>query len=323
MSKNIKFFLVCFILSVFFWWGVNTLEKGLEDFFYVRELEKNPLILRAEISSFTFSDIQKPIRIQEIPDLKISAKSAISVFVCSQEKDLVLFQKNESEKLPIASLTKLMTALVASNIYQLSDRIEISKQAIKQEGEEVKLKVGEMLSVRELLSMALIESSNDAAYALATPNVGRERMGEESFVDLMNLEAYYNVGLNPKTTHFINPTGLDPGDPFQITNYSTAEDLVKLAKYLIKYKPEILEILSQKENGDFDYTLENTNELLGEIEEIIGGKTGYTDRAGGCLILILEGPRKNTFLINVILGSENRFEEMKQLINWTKQAFSF
>jgi len=323
MSKNIKFFLVCLILSVFFWSGVNILEKGMEDFFYVRELEKNPLILRAEISSFTFSDIQEPIRIQEISDLKISAKSAISVFVDSQEKDLVLFQKNESEKLPIASLTKLMTALAASNIYQLSDRIEISKQAIEQEGEEVKLKVGEILSVKELLSMTLIESSNDAAYALATPNVGRKRMREESFVDLMNLEAYYNVGLNRETTHFINPTGLDPEDPFRITNYSTAEDLVKLAKYLIKYKPEILEILSQKENGDFDYTLENTNELLGEIEGIIGGKTGYTDRAGGCLILILEGPRKNTFLINVILDSGDRFEEMKQLINWTKQAFSF
>lgn len=323
MSKNIKIFLICLILSVFFWSGVNILEKGMEDFFYVRELEKNPLILTAEISSFTFSHINEPIRIQEMPDLKISAKSAISVFVDSQERDLILFEKNKSEKLPIASLTKLMTALVASNIYQLSDRIEISKQAIEQEGEEVKLKVGEVISVKELLSMTLIESSNDAAYALATPNVGRERMREESFVDLMNLEAYYNVCLNPETTHFINSTGLDPEDPFQITNYSTGEDLVKLAKYLIKYKPEILEILSQKENGDFDYTLENTNELLGKIEGIIGGKTGYTDRAGGCLILILEGPRKDSFLINVILGSGDKFEEMKQLINWTKEAFSF
>ncbi len=323
MSKNIKFFLVCFILSIFFWMGVNTLEKGLEDFFYVQELEKNPLILTAEISSFIFPHINEPIRIEEVPDLKILAKSAISVFVDSQEKDLVLFQKNESEKLPIASLTKLMTALVASNIYELSDTIEISKQAIEQEGEKIELKAGEILSVKELLHMALIESSNDAAYALATPNIETKRMEEESFVDLMNLEAYYNIGLNPKTTHFINPTGLDPEDPSEDTDYSTAEDLVKLAKYLIKYKPEILEILSQKENWSFDYTLENTNELLGEIEEIIGGKTGYTDRAGGCLILILEGPRKNTFLINVILGSEDKFEEMKQLINWTKQAFSF
>ena len=323
MSKNIKFFLVCFILSIFFWSGVNILEKGLEDFFYVRELEKKPSVLTADISRFTLLNIGEPVRIQEIPDLKISAKSAISVFVDSQEKDLILFEKNKSEKFPIASLTKLMTALVASNIYELSDTIEISKQAIEQEGEEIKLKAGQIVPVKELLSMALIESSNDAAYALATPNIQTERLEEKSFVDLMNLEAYHNVGLNPETTHFINPTGLDPKDSSQITNHSTSEDLVKLAKHLIKYKPEILEILSQKENGDFSYTLENTNKLLGEIEGIIGGKTGYTDRARGCLILILEGPRKNTFLINVILGSENRFKEMEQLINWTEQAFRF
>jgi len=323
MSKNIKFFLVCFILSVFFWSGVNILEKGLEDFFYVRELEKNPLVLTADISYFALLNTEKPVRIQEIPDLKISAKSAISVFVDSQEKDLILFEKNKSEKLPIASLTKLITALVASNMYELSDTIEISKQAVGQEGDEIELKIGEVLSVKELLHMALIESSNDAAYALATPNIQTERLGEKSFVDLMNMEAYYNVGLNPETTYFINPTGLDPKDLSQITNHSTTEDLVKLAKYLIKYKPEILEILSQRENGDFTYILENTNKLLGEIEGIIGGKTGYTDRARGCLILILEGPRKNTFLINVILGSENRFKEMEQLINWTEEAFRF
>jgi len=323
MSKNIKFFLVCFILSVFFWSGVNILEKGLEDFFYVRELEKNPLVLTADISYFALLNTEKPVRIQEIPDLKISAKSAISVFVDSQEKDLILFEKNKSEKLPIASLTKLITALVASNMYELSDTIEISKQAVGQEGDEIELKIGEVLSVKELLHMALIESSNDAAYALATPNIQTERLGEKSFVDLMNMEAYHNVGLNPETTYFINPTGLDPKDLSQITNHSTTEDLVKLAKYLIKYKPEILEILSQRENGDFTYILENTNKLLGEIEGIIGGKTGYTDRARGCLILILEGPRKNTFLINVILGSENRFKEMEQLINWTEEAFRF
>jgi D-alanyl-D-alanine carboxypeptidase len=327
MSKNIKIFLPCLILSVFFWWGINILEKGLEDFFYTRELEKNPLILTAQISSFIFPDIQKPIINQEIPDLKISAKSAISVFVDSQGKDLILFQKNESEKLPIASLTKLMTALVVLDIHQLSDEVKISKEAVEQEGEEIELKVGEILSVRELLEIMLIASSNDAAYALATPNVERERMGEESFVDLMNLEAYYNIGLKPENTHFINPTGLDPKDPFQDTNYSTVKDLVELVKYLIKYQPEILGILSQKESGTFNNTssflLENTNKLLGEIEGIVGGKTGYTKRAGGCLVLILEGPRKNSYFINVILSSEDRFEEMKQLINWTKESFSW
>jgi len=318
ISKNIKLFLACFVLSMCFWWGINILEKNVEDFFYVMQLEKHPL-LSANISSFSLLE-ERLNKYEEINELDISAKSAISIFVNPQGKNNILFEKNEDKKLPIASLTKLMTALVVSNIYQESDIIKISKQAVEQEGNEVALKVGETFPINELLHIMLIESSNDAAYALATPNFGIKGMLERDFVDLMNLYAYYDVGLNPETTHFINSTGLDPEEPSEDTNYSNVKDLVKLVKYIIENKPEIFEILSQKENQSFRYVLENTNKLLGEVNGITGGKTGYTDKAGGCLILILEGPSENSYFINIILGSNDRFGEMEQLINWSKQA---
>jgi len=321
MSKNIKLLLSCFILSMCFWWGIDILERNIEDFFYAMQLEKHP-ILYADISSFSISE-EHLDQYKETNELDISAKSAISIFVNSQGKNNIIFKKHENEKLPIASLTKLMTALVVSNIYQEFDTVKISKQAIEQEGNEVELKVGEIFSINELLHVMLIESSNDAAYALATPDFKTEKMLEKDFVDLMNLYAYYDVGLNPETTHFVNSTGLDPEEPSQDINHSTVRDLAKLVKYILENKPEIFEILSQKENQSFRYVLENTNELLGKINGITGGKTGYTDKAGGCLVLVIKGPSKNSYFINIILGSNDRFGEMEQLTNWSKQALKF
>jgi D-alanyl-D-alanine carboxypeptidase len=321
MSKNIKLLLSCFILSMCFWWGINVFEKNIGDFFYAMQLKKHPP-LYANISSFSLLE-EHLNKYKETNELDISAKSAISIFVGPQERNNIIFKKHENEKLPIASLTKLMTALVVSNIYQEFDTVKISKQAIEQEGNEIELKVGEVFPINELLYIMLIESSNDAAYALATPDFKTEKMLEKDFVDLMNLYAYYDVGLNPETTHFVNSTGLDPEEPSEDTNYSTVKDLVKLVEYILENKPEIFEILSQKENQSFRYTLKNTNELLGEVNGITGGKTGYTDKAGGCLILILEGPSKDSYFINIILGSNNRFGEMEQLINWSKQALKF
>ena len=319
ISKNIKLLSVSIIFSMFFGFGINVFEKNVEDFFYAMQLEKYP-ILYSDISSFSlFQDHLNEY--EKTHELEISAKSAISIFVDSRGKNTIVFQKNENQKLPIASLTKLMTALVVSNIYQISDTIKISKQAIEQEGNEVALKVGEKLSVDELLHIMLIESSNDAAYSLATPGFKTQKMSEKSFVDLMNLYASYTLGLNPENTHFINSTGLDPEEPIEDINYSNVKDLAKLVQYLLKNKPEIVNIISQKENTSFHYMLESTNELFEKVDGIIGGKTGYTEKAGGCLALILKGPSENSYFINIILGSNDRFGEMEKIINWDKQIF--
>ena len=151
----------------------------------------------------------------------------------------------------------------------------------------------------------LIESSNDAAYALS------EVIGNGAFVDLMNLEAKY---LGMEKTFFVDPMGIS------LENRSSAKDLVLLTKKLLE-KPLIWQITGMEEydlytpEGIFHHRLQNTNEFLGKMPEIIGGKTGYLQAAKECLILVLKEP-KDDFIINIILGAENKFEEMEKLINW-------
>lgn len=314
MSKNIKLFLIVILVSLPFWWGVDILQKNLEDFFYAREIEKNPPSMFIAQIAQNYISKTEAIEDKVVEDFEIEAESAISVEIDREGNEEVLFRKAEAQKMPIASLTKLMTALVASEFYYPSLKVKVSKNAVAQEGEYGNLKVGEILTVENLLHVMLIESSNDAAFALA------EVIGVEGFADLMNLKSK-DMGLT--SSRFFNPTGLDPQDPNQPVNYSTAKDLVKLAKYLLTERPEILDILSKKEyqlyleNGVFHHTLQNTNELLEEIPEIIAGKTGFTERAGGCLVLIMEGRRPGSYLINVILNSPDKFEEMKKLIEQT------
>lgn len=182
-------------------------------------------------------------------------------------------------------------------------------------GNNGKLRVGEKIAVEELLEMALVESSNDAALALAGVN------GRENFINLMNLKAA-EIGL--RSTRFSNPTGLEAEN-----NFSTARDMANLAIFILKKYPlEILKISAQpsvivlSENGERRHQAFNTNELLNSFDQInglkiVGGKTGYTDEAGGCIILILKD-KNNNYFINVILGAdsrESRFSEMRKLID--------
>jgi len=303
MTKNIKLFLIVILVSLPFWWGMNVLQENIEDFFYTIEIEKNPSSLFIAQIAQSYTAKSPEIRAESVRSVKIDKTGA----------ERVLFSRTENQKMPIASLTKLMTAVIASEFYQPSDKIRISKQAVGQLEAYGNLKVGEILQVQDLLAIMLIESSNDAAFALA------EKIGLGAFVNLMNFQAKYIMKL--ESTYFFNPTGLDPEDlkePANQINHSTTQDLVKLAKYLLEKHPEILEIFTKKEevyseNGIY-HELKNTNELLGEISGIIAGKTGYTGRAGGCLILILKGKKPETYFINVILNSPDKFEDMRELI---------
>jgi len=300
MSQNIKFFLISFLVSIPLWWGINVFEKDLEDFFFVQYYQPSPQVFLAQALPRSHQNLEK-----ETPE--IAAVSAISVKIDKRGQQKILFEKNSEKILPIASLTKLMAASVVLENYDLSQELMVSKKAIGQPEAFGQLRIGEKLSVENLLYLILIESSNDAAFALS------ELIGEGGFVELMNLEAKY-LGL--KNTHFADPAGYSP------ENYSTVKDLVKFTKYLLEEKPQILEISRLSEfdlydpDGVFHHKLLNTNEILGEIPEIIGGKTGYTTEAGECFILVLKNPRDNSILINIILGSRNRFEEMQKLIDW-------
>jgi len=313
------FFLSLTLFTGCSWQGIGALEKDIEGFFLWKIIRYQE-VLPAAI--FNPPQFLKPVRNWKTEDIEIEARAAI----CA-ESEKILFKKNKSRRMPIASLTKLMTASVVLENYNLSHLLEISEEAVLQDEDRGQLQVGEILSVENLLYIMLIESSNDAAYALS------EMIGEKSFVELMNYKAV-NIGL--ENTYFGNATGLDPENPADLINYSTAEDLVKLTEYLLENQPLIWEILSFEEfdlyrpDGKFHHKLENTNEFLKEgvplidkrETKIIGGKTGWTPQANGCFLLVLQ-PASSNYLIYVILSSNDKFEEMRKLIDWTDRAFKW
>ncbi len=308
-------------MSLPFWWGMNLLEKYLKDVFFLQEISENPQIFTAQIALEEKLQSLKPIRNKDIPDLELHAKSAISVFLNNAGEEKTLFEKDANQKLPIASLTKLMTALVVLENYDLSKEIKITQEAVSQEGDFGQLIINRAYSVEYLLYPLLMESSNDAAFALAN---NYEGINLEKFVELMNLTAQR---INLENSYFFNPTGLEPEEDKYTNdlNYSTVADLVKLTKELLN-KPLIWEILSTQTYTLYGPELKNTNALLGEIPGIIGGKTGYTNKAGGCMILVLKAPKNKGYLINVILGANGgnyRFDEMKKLVEWAETAYKW
>jgi len=254
--------------------------------------------------------------------LDIKAEAALSILIPLQDSDIsgskILFKKNADKKLPIASISKLMAAAVAIDNYPLSDRITISQEALSAEGDGGKLNIGEDLTVNNLLYIMLIESSNDAAEALA------EKIGRERFLALMNQKAR---DLEMEDTSFISPNGLDPYDLSLFPNMSSALDLAKLMIHIQKNYPLIPQILSSKDlslispDGRFSHYLVNTNVLLYQ-PETLWGKTGYTKKANGCIVNLIK-PKENDdhLIVNVILGADDRFYEMQKMTDWVDVSY--
>lgn len=156
----------------------------------------------------------------------------------------------------------------------------------------------------DLVHLILIHSNNWAAEELT------QIMGREEFMALMNSTAE-ELGL--ENTYFVNPTGLDQTD----FNRSTAGDLVKFARHIAEEEPLVWKVsLLEEYRG-----LVNTNRLLSQVPGIIGGKTGATVKAGECLIFLTEAPNEKGYLINIVLGSAERFEEMEKLLNWVENSY--
>ena len=321
---KVKIILVAVFLSLAFWGGISILSNRIEGNKEV--IQKESLIaqvVQQDEEEVVVEDVEEPAEVEEVEDLTIRAKAAISFEVNGRG---VLFEKQAQSPLPIASITKLVTALVIyshSDIYNNLQLIPITEDAVAQEGTSKygKLEEGELFSVKNLLYTMLIESSNDAAYAFA------DFLGHEEFVALMNGEIK-KIGL--KNTGFVNPSGLESNELRGIKNYSTAEELVELSKYILNNYPEIFTITKTNSynvlnpNGSLHhYIPRSTNILLTENnpwrDRIIGGKTGWHIVSRGCLILILEGETKGTYIVNVVLGTEDRFGDMRRLIKITNQ----
>lgn len=312
-----KILLISLVLSLPFWWGMNVLAENLQNSWFEEELNRSLRISRRQTKELK---LEKELQ-QRFKALEINAKASILVKINENGNEKILFEKDSEKPLAIASLTKLMTALVVfdlDDVYVESQPVKITKEAVEQEGQSKygELKIGESLSVKNLLYIALIESSNDAAFALTEP------IGEQGFVELMNL---YSKKIELENTYFINPTGLEPDRPEELKNVSTAKDIVKLAKYILVNYPQIFEITTNQsyevlnlDNTFHHFIPQNTNELLREIPEIIGGKTGWGIEAGGCLLLVLDNPEEESYFVSIVLGAKDRFAEMRKLINVLK-----
>ncbi|KKR88671.1 MAG: hypothetical protein UW43_C0002G0057 [Candidatus Yanofskybacteria bacterium GW2011_GWA1_44_21] len=243
----------------------------------------------------------------------ISGIGAKSAAVYDIRSGRFLYEKNSRQRLPVASLTKIITAVVVLEKFNTRDTVAVSAAAVRVDGEKQDLYEGELLKIEDLLKMMLVDSSNDAAYAL------KDYASQKgiNLVEAMN-QKISTLGLND--TNFLDPAGLND------EGYSSAQDMVRISRYAMKHDM-IWEFLRQKESsvqsldGKIMHALKNTNILLGNLPNIIGGKTGNTDNALGCLVLLVSIPEKNDTLISVVLGSKDRFGETEKLINWVKSSY--
>lgn len=251
---------------------------------------------------------------QKIAELNLRAEAA---YVWDVRAQRALYAENESQSLPLASITKLMTTLLSYELIEQSNLTTVSRNAILQEGSSG-LNIGEKLDIEDLTTLALISSSNDAAYELAA-SVG-SLLGEEDsvsqFVTGMNIKAE-ELGLN--SLKFKNMTGLDLSltEPGAV---GSARDISFLMEHIIETHPDILIPTQQvttrvyNTNGEY-HTANNTNDIVNRIPNLIGSKTGYTDLAGGNLTIAFDLGLNRPIIITV-LGStrEERFSDVLKLV---------
>lgn len=240
-------------------------------------------------------------------DMSIGNISANSACLIEAESGRVLYSKSASKRMPMASTTKVMTAIVAlESGISLSAQIKVPQEAVGIEGSSVYLKLGENVTFEMLLYALMLSSANDAAVAIAICVCG----SLDAFVALMNEKAL-NLGLTD--THFTNPHGL-----YDKEHYTTAENLAKLMAYAMK-NPDFAKITSSKskafarEDGT-SFLLNNHNRLLKTYDGVIGGKTGFTKKSGRCLVTCAE--RDGLRLIAVTLNAPDDWNDHTTLYDF-------
>ena len=306
LLNRIYIFIVLFTFGfVYILWGQNLfkqkiiLSSPLPDFL---TFFKNNQVTTLGLWLPSKSAVKKS---DDLEKLEISAKSAL---VYDLSTDKILFEKNSTEKLPMASLTKIMTAIIVLENYKKGDKLKVRRENLVGEN-SMGLSEGEVLTFEELLYGLILPSGNDAAETLASNYPG----GRLEFIKAMNNKAK-SLGLF--NTNFTNPTGLmGDGDQF-----STAFDLLVVTKYALQFP------LFRKVASTFEYNIEytknhkafylqNETNLLTSYPGVKGVKTGYTEESGFCLITYLD--HQGHEIVGIILGSERRREEMKELLDYS------
>ena len=223
----------------------------------------------------------------------------------------MIIGKNEDVKSAMASTTKIMTTIVILEKADLNEKVTVSAKAGGTGGSRLGLKRGDKASVRDLLYGLMLRSGNDAAVALAE-HVGGSVKG---FAELMNEKA---IELGLTNTHFVTPHGLDDAN-----HYTTALELAKLTDYAMNNET-FAKIVGTKSTTIYinnqSRQINNTNELLGVLNGVVGVKTGFTNNAGRCLVT--ETKRNNIDIITIVLGADTKKDRTKDSVNLIEYTFS-
>lgn len=283
---------------------VPFLLSSSDNFFALKQIPQNNLQV-AGIQKYNIPPVGK--------NLPVPGFSAKAVLVKDLATDTILYQKDANVSYPIASTTKIITALVASEYFKQNSVLTVGKSA-NTPGSKVGLAPGEDLTFRSLLYGMLLNSGNDAAFAIAENYLG----GVIGFVSAMN-KRVMEMGL--QNTHFENPAGFDnPG------HFSSAEDLAVITEEALK-NDVLRRIFATKEtsivslNKKYSHQLFNLNRLLSDVRGVMGVKTGTTEQAKENLVTLVE--RDGHSVLIVLLGSDNRFLETTRLIDWTYANFQW
>lgn len=294
--------------------------KGVEK--YKEESIASPIV---PVSRF------QPVRKEGIGDLAVA--NAHASLVLDVDSGTILHYSNGKERRQIASLTKIMTAvLVMEKIKDLDELVTIDEEAVYVEGTKIgcprsgycisqRLKVGERISARNLLKAMLMNSANDAAIALGKHIAGTQ----EEFAKLMNEKAK-SMGLSD--SNFCTPSGLEP-EGRETQCYSSAYDIARIAAYATRYEliweifrlPNNTEVASA--DGKLVHTILNTDLVLDQIPNVIGGKTGFTPLAGYSLLMTVADDSKNHKVIAVLLDDPNRWQDIRNMLDWTFQSYNW
>jgi D-alanyl-D-alanine carboxypeptidase len=257
-------------------------------------------------------------------DVRLSARSAIVKEVSTGK---IIFEKNPDEVLPLASITKIASAVTALDIMEENDLVQIHNSDLVS-GNDSNFVIGSYFRLQDMSDVSLVSSSNGATQAIAYAG-GLKLSGNpddalSTFVARMNAVAS-RIGM--ERTTFKNPTGLDENNETTASALGTARDISRLFEYVVKNEPQILEATREdyvviKSREGYEHKVVNTNQIVGELPNIVGSKTGYTDLAGGNLAVVID-PGLNTPVVIVVLGSskEGRFKDVERLSNATLDYF--
>lgn len=292
--------------------------------------KKGPIKLKAQA---TDDPKYQPVKLASATNLAIP--NAHAFVIIDADSGQILAGNNSSDRRQIASLTKMMTATLAMDkIKNLDEPVTIGEDEVYIEGTKIgcprsgycmsqRLKVGEEISAKGLLQAMLMNSANDAATAL-----GKHMAGSvDAFAGVMNARA---KEMELENTHFCTPSGLDLDDEGAAAGcYSSAFDIAKIGAYSLRYDL-IWKIFQMPNNsivysadGQTAHTILNTDLMLNQVSNVIGGKTGFTPLAGYSLLMAANDPSGKHKIIAVVLDDPTRWGDIRAMIDWTFKSYTW